>query len=535
MHLNVFFFSSSLLSITSLFLIAIVIRYGNNNIHRIWSFHNSAIFVWATFATLLSITTNKELSDVFWRIGACGVSLVPPLYLHLSCLLTKRKIGANLIFSYLISIFFSFLIIKTNLIISAPSVFYHNNFFILSIGPLYAYWFLCWFIIVAHGHLFLIKFYLSNKYKRPNELKYFIIYFSIGFFFGIFNFLNPLGLSIFEYGNLGLSIALLSAYYYIFKHQLLGIEIIYRKGFLYSILLTTLSAIYLSLVMLAEWIFRGLVGYQSIGLSLSLAIIIALLFNPLKNKLQSVIDKIFLSKTPQEIAQENVLLKQELEHSERLKTASTLALGLAHEIRNPLTTIKTFAEYLPEKYKDNEFVSKFSKIIPSEVERINSIIKQLLDFSKPSPPTFKETNICGLIQDTVKFLNSEFLKHKIEVAESFENAQILIKIDPSQIRQVILNLLLNAMEALPNGGRIEIETKTLSYNQIAIEISDNGTGIPKENIARIFDPFFTTKDAGTGLGLSVTHQIIKNHKGLIEVKSEIGKGTTFIIKLPLVN
>ena len=404
---------------------------------------------------------------------------------------------------------------------------------ISSPGKLYFLWFIFWIFIVSYAHFYLIKYYLKQKREDKKHLRLLLFAISFGFISGTINFLFFLKTSLYQFANLGIIIYCLIVTYAIFKHQLLGVEIIYRKSLLYSLLITILSGVYLLLIMIIEWLFRGIIGYKSLVVSLSSAFIIALIFNPLHDKIQTLIDTIFLGRTPQEIAKENELLKQELGRSERLKTASSLALGLCHEIKNPLTTIKTFSEFLPERLKDEQFLSKFSQLIPLEVERINNIVHQLLDFAKPSPPSFKDTNIHDLIKNTLEFLNSEFLRRRFSASESYENSQLIIKIDPVQIRQVLLNLFFNATEAMPNGGRINIKTRNLNDEFLEIEIGDTGCGIAKKDLDHIFEPFFTTKDEGTGLGLSITHQIIKIHQGTIEVESEIGEGTTFRIKLPL--
>jgi len=171
--------------------------------------------------------------------------------------------------------------------------------------------------------------------------------------------------------------------------------------------------------------------------------------------------------------------------------------------------------------------------VPSEVERINNIVHRLLDFSKPAPPTFQMTNVCALIDDTLEFLNNEFLKRHIVIEKNYENQATGLKIDPSQIKQVLLNIILNAMDAMPKGGKITIKTQTVKDGTLEIDIADTGSGISKEHLKHIFDPFFTTKDSGSGLGLSIVHQIIQNHGGKIEAESEIGNGSVFRIKLPI--
>jgi len=450
--------------------------------------------------------------------------------LHLSYLLTKKNIKRLLVISYSISTIAAILILSTDFIYDISPIKF-DNFFIKAPKIPYFIWFFIWFATVIYAHFLLFQ-YLNKQNSKYKELKIFTFATAIAFAMGGVNFLSVFRFPIFEYGNFGLAVYCILATYIIFRHQFLGINVVIQKGLFYSILIAALTSLYLILILIIELLFRGLIGYKSLVLSLSSAFIIALLFNPIRNRIQILIDRIFLGKTSEEFAHENELLKQELERSDRLKTASTLALGLAHEIKNPLTTIKTFAEFLPEKFKDEDFVNKFSKLVPSEVERINNIIHQLLDFSKPTPPSFKNTNIHHLINDILVFFNNEFLKKRIRISEAYSDSTLIIRVDPSQIKQALLNIILNGIDAMPTGGNIVFRT-LIDNKYFKIYISDSGRGIAKEDLKHVFDPFFTTKDEGTGLGLSVTHQIIKNHKGTIEVQSEIGKGTTFVISLPL--
>jgi signal transduction histidine kinase len=536
MHINWFFISSLTLSITELFLIIILLKYGKEKVHRVWTLLNIAVFVWASGATITNVLNfNYQLIRVAWRVADVGVTFIPSFLLHMVFLLTKQVSKKILFFSYAQAFIFAQLVLKSNFI--KNDIFQKYNGFILMTlpGRFYLLWFAIWSIIVAYAHFCLIKFYSKQKKEEKKHLKSLLFLFSFGFISGTINFLYFLNTPLFPFANLGIVVYCLISTYAIFKHQILGIEIIYKRGLLYSILIAIFTAVYLGIVFIFEWLFRGIVGYKSFLLSLSSAFALALLFNPLRNKIQTFIDRFFLGKTPQEIAQENELLKQELERSERLKAASTLALGLAHEVKNPLTTIKTFAEFLPQKYNNEDFVDKFSKLIPIEVERINNIIHQLLDFSKPNPPAFKISNVCDVMRETLDLLSNDFLKRKINIIENCENHSLMANIDPTQIKQVILNILLNAIDAMPKGGNIYISAKAIESNNIEICITDEGIGISKENLKNIFNPFFTTKDEGTGLGLGICHQIIKNHKGLIGIESEENKGTTVRIKLPLSN
>ena len=218
--------------------------------------------------------------------------------------------------------------------------------------------------------------------------------------------------------------------YAILKHQLLEINIVIKRSIVYSFLITLISLFYLIAVVCIEKFLENFFHYQSPFISIILAFGLGILFVPLKGKIQALVDRIFLHRTHQEIEQENILLRHEVAHTEKLKAVSTLASGLAHEVKNPLTAIRTFSEYLPQKLEDKEFLNKFSKIVGSEVNRVNDLVNQLLAFSKPSPPELKETDICKLMTETLNFLNSKFVKNKITAKTDFApDPEILLKLD----------------------------------------------------------------------------------------------------------
>lgn len=188
---------------------------------------------------------------------------------------------------------------------------------------------------------------------------------------------------------------------------------------------------------------------------------------------------------------------------------------------------------MPEKLDDKVFLKKFAAIVGSEVERIDQIVNQLMEFSKPAPPTPKPTAIHQLIDETLDFLNSQFIHNHIKIQRHYDPHQTHIMIDPNQIRQVLLNLLLNAIDAIHKEGTISIRTYTKHEHTFTISIHDTGEGIPPKIIKNIFDPFITQKNNGTGLGLTISRTIIEEHHGHIKVQSPKNKGTTFIIELPV--
>jgi len=325
--------------------------------------------------------------------------------------------------------------------------------------------------------------------------------------------------------------ALITAYA-IIKYRLMDINIIIRKGLIYSALVTLITTIYFIVILLTERLFKGIVGYTSFFSTVIAISIIAFLFQPLKNKIQSFIDKYFFKGTQEEMARENERLMEEIQRTERLRSVGTLAAGMAHEIKNPLSAIKTFTEYLPQKHNDPEFVDKFHRIVSMETEKINDIVQQLLDFSKPKPLHLEEVHLHDIIDGTLHLLSKDLINRRVDMQRSYDNELSKIYGDRTQLEQVFLNIFLNAIEAMVNGGNLGVATQRTN-KWFTVKISDTGVGISRDQLHRVFDPFFSTKTNGTGLGLSIVHGIIKKHGGSVEIESVVGKGSTFIIKLPL--
>jgi len=223
---------------------------------------------------------------------------------------------------------------------------------------------------------------------------------------------------------------------------------------------------------------------------------------------------------------------ERLLQQERLAAAGQFATGMAHEIKNPLSAIKTFAEYLPEKYQDRTFREKFFKIVQSEIDRINTIVKELLEFAKPAPLEVQPVRVSQLLDETLTLLSNQMLKHSVEVQRAFLENGLTIHADPKQLKQVLLNLLLNSLEAMPNGGRLTLAI-SLQDERLVLTVTDTGCGIPDEYQAKLFDPFFTTKERGMGLGLAVVKGVVERHGGSIFIRSRPGAGTTVEVRLPI--
>ncbi|MEK6679513.1 MAG: ATP-binding protein [Nitrospirota bacterium] len=257
------------------------------------------------------------------------------------------------------------------------------------------------------------------------------------------------------------------------------------------------------------------------------------------------------------IAIKNAVLIEKIKESkhvirrmERLKTIGDMAAGLAHEIRNPLVPIKTCLDLLTGEHGvDAESIKKIAVCAYKEVERIEALLGEIMDYSRPRQPVFKDEDINNIVEKTAIFIEYEAKKAGITIDRKYDKSLPAIKVDGEHMKQVLLNLLINAIDAVNGNGRISIATRKVKHllspsgmigekEYLQIEITDNGAGIPEESIERIFNPFYTTKHAskereGTGLGLSIVQEIITEHHGFVQVRSELGKGSSFLVNLPV--
>jgi two-component system sporulation sensor kinase A len=220
---------------------------------------------------------------------------------------------------------------------------------------------------------------------------------------------------------------------------------------------------------------------------------------------------------------------EEIMHrTEKLSVVGQLAAGIAHEIRNPLTVIKGFTQLLSQE-EENEYL----KVVLDELERIEDIVSDLLILAKPQPSRIEQVHIGELLAGTIELFKSEALLHDVEMISSFDLSNPWVKGEPDKLKQVYINIIKNAIEAIPSGGgKIYITAHNLGNDKIVTRIKDTGVGIPEERIPNLGEPFFSTKEKGTGLGLMICNRIIKNHGGTIKVDSKVNMGTTISVIMP---
>lgn len=240
--------------------------------------------------------------------------------------------------------------------------------------------------------------------------------------------------------------------------------------------------------------------------------------------------------------QEVVELKSEKNLTHKLASMGELAAGIAHEIKNPLVSIRTYAELLPEKYEDEEFRLYFSQVVTKEIERINNLITELLSFARASKSHIKKIDMPALLEEVLFLIAPQCEAQKIDIIRQYPDWVPPVIGDKDKLKQAFLNICLNGTQAMPGGGQLKVgvlspactgEKCDCSEGKIRVFIEDTGEGVPLNLQDKIFEPFYTTKPEGTGLGLSISHRIISDHSGAIYCHSNGSGGTCIEVILPL--
>ncbi len=224
-------------------------------------------------------------------------------------------------------------------------------------------------------------------------------------------------------------------------------------------------------------------------------------------------------------------LEARMRQSDRLAALGTLSAGLAHEIRNPLSAIKTFVQLLPRKLSNPAFFDKFQTTVPRELNRINDLIESLLELARPPKMEFRMISVNGCLSQVEDLYRDKLEAANITLEIREKDSVPELWADREHLVRALSNIVVNGLEAMPQGGKLTVTAEDLAGG-VLLRFTDTGVGMDEATKDKIFNPFFTTKDTGTGLGLAMTHKIIQEHGGVIEVDSVVGKGTTFVLKFP---
>lgn len=519
-----YYATSLLTAITSLSLgIFVLLKNPGNRLHRSLFRLNMAVSVWSFFLFLHYISRTYHHAMLSLYILHSVVIFIPACYINLVADLIGLKKSLQIKLSYLICLLFLPLVYTPYFINGAqPKLIFR---FYANAGPLYVLWLITYAIMAGYGMYLMIKHYRFLPSIKKIQVRYVLSASIIGFSGGATIYPLFYGIPVLPFGEHIIFLYPVIFAVAVLKHDALELNIAIKRTIVYSLSIALITLAYLVIVLLSERFLRGVMGYQSLGITVIAAVIIALIFSPLKNRVEKIIEKFYIRNAYQR-------MQKELVESDKSKALAQLAAGLAHEIRNPLTAIKTFCEFLPKKYNDKAFRDDFSQIVNHETEKINSLIGRLLEFSKPSSLKIALCDVHEALDYTINLLSAETLKTGIDIIKNYTKEKSMIYADSVKLKHVFFNMIKNGMESLSSKGKITISTSR-DRDRFKIDIADNGCGIKKADLDRVFEPFFSLKDRGTGLGLPVSQSIISEHNGTIFAQSTPGAGTTFTISLPL--
>lgn len=510
----------------------VLLKNPRSPIHRFFAIFALTTACWSVGSSLENLIPDQTLALQTLRLCYLFAAFLPTCFLHFSLVLTQRDRPSTLLLrvAYGTSAILALLAL-TPLFIKGLHVISPYGFRISDPGPVYPVFFIFFAACLVGGLLMMYGTIRQATGHRRLQMQYIFAAFVIALGAGLEYFSRVFRLIRFPpLDDYILVLYFLLFAYAIVRHQLLDIQIVLRRSLVYSLLIACMTATYLVVVLVAERVFQGAVGYRAWPATVLVAFLIAIFFHPLRERIQALVDRALLTATPIELAAQREQLLVQLRQGEQQKAVATLAAGLAHEIKNPLTAIKTFVEFLPEQHTDPHFIEKFHRIVGEEVEKLQAITQNLLLFAKPEPSCLEPLEVSEMIESTLLLLKGHCGKQGIKVETRVASALMILG-DRVRLKQAVLNLCLNSIEAMDSDGTLRIEVVDRNTH-VELAVHDTGCGIPPEHLVEVCKPFFSTKASGTGLGLSVVQSIIEEHRGRLRIASVPGKGTHVTLELP---
>ena len=510
--------------------------------HITFSLYYLSVAWWSAGECMIITATNQESAMGWAKFYNAGVAFIPTFFIHFVHSLMndeqRRKNKSVLIMAYVFSLIYLIMTLQTHSSIFIKDVMprFSFNYFMVP-GLLYPIFFIAWGGLATYGLLALYRVYRTSRGEKGRRLTYFFWTMAIAYIGAAPNYLPVFGIEIpylNPYGTYAIPALAFVTAYAILKHGLMDIHVVLQKGFVYSFLITVITLIYLISIRSLEYFFKNILGYHSIWGSMSIVMVIAVLFNPLKNKIQTFVEKSIFKGTTLEIAKQNEMLRLQVAQADRYKTLAALTSSIITEIGKPLKVLKESDEELEQKQNDPTFMRTYAQREKEEIEKVNTLLEHLTNYSNPEEVVAQDTPIHKLLNETIGMMKAGLTEKNIKLVKEFKaTGDLMLNVDPSQIRQALSNIIVNAIEAMAEGGKLYLKT-TEEDGILTIMIKDTGEGIKEEDISRIYDPFFSRKEGHAGLGLSVTRGIIENHQGKIRVRTEPGFGTELVVELPIV-
>ncbi len=493
---------------------------------QLWSITCLSIALWSLgFGMMTRAQTFEQC--IYWQKWFLygGAVMIPVVYLHFVAKLVNESIGAILKCGYAAAGIFQIINALGFLAtakIKPPFLYYTEAIF-----PFYHLYALYFFAFAVYAHLLLLKHIRQSTGDFKNQLQYVFVGTSVGFFGGCLTFPLSFNIYVFPIGTYLVVFYLIPITYAIYKHNLMDIHVAFRKSVVYSLMTAILTGIYLVLLTQGAHFLQQYFGASTIVTSTIAAFIIAAIFMPIRNRVQAIVDRYFF---------------QGWQDREAVRE---VAAGFSHELKSPLAGLAVRAEMTLNELEELERGDKSLKLaLPAIKEKVRYILSQTLDaarrvdavhgMAEPSAAQVEPVLVLTALDKSLEMLSDRLRNAGISIQKEIDDKLPMARSNAKQLEIVLSNLIKNAIESVEgtNKGAC-IEICTYSKNRsVVFSIKDNGPGISSKDLAHIFKPYFTTKGInGSGMGLYLASQIIKAHGGSIEVRSEEGKGTEFIVRL----
>ncbi|MBU0672562.1 MAG: hypothetical protein KJ732_06015 [Candidatus Margulisbacteria bacterium] len=506
-------------------------------VNRTLALFSLTLAVWTLAQSIGEMAEAKAVVLIWTRINVGAAVLLPVLYLHFILSLLELKDGKKKILqiAYGLDLIFLVLVFTPWFVKDVAPVAGFKYY--PQAGIVYPFFAIYLFSCFLYSLVQLVLALRQAGGENYRRLLYVFVASVVGFFGGATTFFPVFNIAFPVISHFALPIYVAITVYAIVRHKLLDITILVREGLIYSCLTILFAGFYVLVVLIANYLVSYFVHLNPLVTMFMVVFVSVIIFQPVRNRVQRMVDRVFFmgeyryQKTINDLSEENRKLFRGLLQADKVSALGTLAAGMAHEIKNPLASIRAMTQILPENLNDKEFLKDYNEMIPRQLERINRIVENLLKVGKTAKLERLEVDINSIIREAVELNASLCKKQEIEIALNLNPLPKIIA-DPEQLQLVFTNLILNAVQAMPDEGKLAISS-SMSIERIVVQVADNGSGIPADKLDDIFDPFFSLKEKGTGLGLFTAYRIIQEHGGSIEVASQQGKGTKFTIWLPI--
>jgi signal transduction histidine kinase len=508
----------------------VLVKAPRNSLTSLWIAMCLSVALWCLGFGMM-VKAETVLGSLFWQKWFLygGAIIITPIYLHFVMLLIGRPLGWPLYVSYALAGVFQIVNFSGYLASVEPKppfIFYTEAIF-----PFYHAYTLFFFVVAAYAHWLLFKKLQVTEGALRNQIQYVFLGTAIGFLGGSTTFPLCFNIHLFPIGAYLVVFYILAVTYAIYKHRLMDINVVLRKSLVYSLMTGILTAVYLVFITQGAHILQSLFGASTFFTSVIAACVITAGFLPLRARIQTFVDRYFFR-----------------DWSERGEVLREVAAGFSHELKSPLAGLSMQVQLMLAELDEIEQGQRpFQEAIPKMREELNYLLNKSMDAARrieavrgvaePSKSQIEAVNVPDVLENSLATLQGLIAQVEPVIERNLQAGLSPVRSNSKQLEIVFINLMKNSLEAMdgPMNGRRPVLSLVGSQegDSVLIRVKDTGPGIAERDLGRVFDPYFTTKgQRGTGMGLFLAQQIIRAYNGTLDVKSEEGKGTEFIVSLP---